>query len=168
MKNLAHSKKTSTFATQKRQRALKFCRLDACNDAVRLPRGRTDRVISRRQPDTGGWTTLRTPIPMAGMSSTKYSRRAIATPRCPLGHQQWCHSSVGRAKDWKSLCPRFDSWWHHRRPLILNELAAFLSPIPLQVATLVTTPTIIYWIIVFYACCGIHISIVLILQYADY
>ncbi len=24
-----------------------------------------------------------------------------------------CHSSVGRAKDWKSLCPRFDSWWHH-------------------------------------------------------
>ena len=25
----------------------------------------------------------------------------------------WCHSSVGRAKDWKSLCPRFDSWWHH-------------------------------------------------------
>ena len=26
-----------------------------------------------------------------------------------------CHSSVGRAKDWKSLCPRFDSWWHHRK-----------------------------------------------------
>ena len=26
-----------------------------------------------------------------------------------------CHSSVGRAKDWKSLCPRFDSWWHHVR-----------------------------------------------------
>ena len=25
----------------------------------------------------------------------------------------WCHSSDGRAKDWKSLCPRFDSWWHH-------------------------------------------------------
>ena len=24
-----------------------------------------------------------------------------------------CHSSVGRANDWKSLCPRFDSWWHH-------------------------------------------------------
>ena len=27
----------------------------------------------------------------------------------------WCHSSVGRAKDWKSLCPRFDSWWHHTK-----------------------------------------------------
>ena len=24
-----------------------------------------------------------------------------------------CHSSVGRAKDWKSLCPWFDSRWHH-------------------------------------------------------
>ena len=30
-----------------------------------------------------------------------------------LAKQRWCHSSVGRAKDWKSLCPRFDSWWHH-------------------------------------------------------
>ena len=29
----------------------------------------------------------------------------------------WCHSSVGRAKDWKSLCPRFDSWWHHLKSL---------------------------------------------------
>ena len=28
---------------------------------------------------------------------------------------RWCHSSVGRAKDWKSLCPRFDSWWHHTK-----------------------------------------------------
>ena len=27
----------------------------------------------------------------------------------------WCHSSVGRAKDWKSLCPRFDSWWYHSK-----------------------------------------------------
>ena len=27
----------------------------------------------------------------------------------------WCHSSDGRAKDWKSLCPRFDSWWHHKK-----------------------------------------------------
>ena len=31
--------------------------------------------------------------------------------------KQWCHSSVGRAKDWKSLCPRFDSWWHHEERL---------------------------------------------------
>ena len=31
----------------------------------------------------------------------------------------WCHSSVGRAKDWKSLCPRFDSWWYH---LKINDL----------------------------------------------
>ena len=26
---------------------------------------------------------------------------------------KWCHSSVGRATDWKSVCPRFDSWWYH-------------------------------------------------------
>ena len=44
-----------------------------------------------------------------------------------------CHSSVGRAKDWKSLCPRFDSWWHHsqrkakqRKILIFNENQDFL------------------------------------------
>ena len=30
-----------------------------------------------------------------------------------LQSQKWYHSSVGRAKDWKSLCPRFDSWWYH-------------------------------------------------------
>ena len=34
-------------------------------------------------------------------------------------HTGWCHSSVGRAKDWKSLCPRFDSWWYH---LKINDL----------------------------------------------
>ena len=27
--------------------------------------------------------------------------------------KRWCHSSVGRAKDWKSLCRRFDSSWYH-------------------------------------------------------
>ena len=32
---------------------------------------------------------------------------------CTRKQEKWCHSSVGRAKDWKSLCPRFDSWWHH-------------------------------------------------------
>ena len=26
----------------------------------------------------------------------------------------WCHSSVGRAKDWKSLCRWFDSRWYHK------------------------------------------------------
>ena len=30
--------------------------------------------------------------------------------------KNWCHSSVGRAKDWKSLCPWFDSRWHHEKP----------------------------------------------------
>ena len=30
-------------------------------------------------------------------------------------NERRCHSSDGRAKDWKSLCPRFDSWWHHKR-----------------------------------------------------
>ena len=37
------------------------------------------------------------------------SLRTFAT----ANKKQWCHSSDGRAKDWKSLCPRFDSWWHH-------------------------------------------------------
>ena len=37
------------------------------------------------------------------------------TETLPLQQSFWrCHSSVGRAKDWKSLCPRFDSWWHHQ------------------------------------------------------
>ena len=31
-----------------------------------------------------------------------------------------CHSSVGRAKDWKSLCPRFDSWWHHLHKTLMT------------------------------------------------
>ena len=34
-----------------------------------------------------------------------------------LRQMPWCHSSVGRAKDWKSLCPWFDSRWHHAKPL---------------------------------------------------
>ena len=32
-----------------------------------------------------------------------------------------CHSSVGRAKDWKSLCPRFDSWWHHKKDFEISQ-----------------------------------------------
>ncbi len=28
------------------------------------------------------------------------------------------------------MCPRFDSWWYHRRPLILKELAVFFIHIP--------------------------------------
>ena len=28
-------------------------------------------------------------------------------------NKQWCLSSVGRASDWKSVCPRFDSWRYH-------------------------------------------------------
>ena len=39
----------------------------------------------------------------------------------------WCHSSVGRAKDWKSLCPRFDSWWHHdKKELLLKSNSFFV------------------------------------------
>ena len=39
----------------------------------------------------------------------------------------WCHSSVGRAKDWKSLCPRFDSWWYHfKKPNFRNEVRLFV------------------------------------------
>ena len=67
-----------------------------------------------------------------------------------------------------SLAGRPQYWWHHQRPLILNELAVFLSLIPLQVTTLVTTSTIIYWIIARYACCAMHTSIVLILPCVDY
>ena len=32
----------------------------------------------------------------------------------------WCHSSVGRAKDWKSLCHWFDSRWHHKSSSWIN------------------------------------------------
>ncbi len=46
-----------------------------------------------------------------------------------------CHSSVGRAKDWKSLCPRFDSWWHHLeekqktvKSWFPNEIGIFCFP----------------------------------------
>ena len=30
-----------------------------------------------------------------------------------LKEKRWCLSSVGRASDWKSVCPRFDSWRYH-------------------------------------------------------
>ena len=46
-----------------------------------------------------------------------------------------CHSSVGRAKDWKSLCPRFDSWWYHLeekqktvKSWFPNEIGIFYFP----------------------------------------
>ena len=41
----------------------------------------------------------------------------------------WCHSSVGRAKDWKSLCPRFDSWWHHSKEKQNNVKSWFSTKI---------------------------------------
>ncbi len=40
------------------------------------------------------------------------------------------------------LIRRPQYWWHHIRPLILNELAVFYSTIPLRVTTKVTTPTL--------------------------
>ena len=40
-----------------------------------------------------------------------------------------CHSSVGRAKDWKSLCPRFDSWWHHSKEKQNNVKSLFSTKI---------------------------------------
>ena len=40
------------------------------------------------------------------------------------------------------LIRRSQYWWHHKRPLILNELAVFYSIIPLRVTTKVTTPTL--------------------------
>ena len=35
--------------------------------------------------------------------------------------------SVGRAKDWKSLCPWFDSRWHHWKESYRNVTLFFLS-----------------------------------------
>ena len=41
----------------------------------------------------------------------------IFAPRSPfIGEREWCGSSVGRAKDWKSLCRRFDPGPHHKSP----------------------------------------------------
>ena len=42
------------------------------------------------------------------------------------------------------LIRRPQYWWHHQRPLILNELAVFLSLIPIKVTTLVTTSILTY------------------------
>ena len=52
--------------------------------------------------------------------------RFLVAPPFRSKHTCWCHSSVGRAKDWKSLCPRFDSWWHHRKGSWENQLPFFV------------------------------------------
>ena len=56
-------------------------------------------------------------------------------PLHPQTRNYWCHSSVGRAKDWKSLCPRFDSWWYHfeEKQIVVNswfpsEIGSFCFP----------------------------------------
>ena len=56
---------------------------------------------------------------------------------------RWCHSSDGRAKDWKSLCPRFDSWWHHNFEcqLLNNQVAGiFFLLLPRRFATTLPHP----------------------------
>ena len=40
--------------------------------------------------------------------------RSVKLRKKSAPDSKWCHSSVGRAMDWKSMCPRFDSWWHHK------------------------------------------------------
>ena len=40
-----------------------------------------------------------------------------------------CHSSVGRAKDWKSLCPWFDSRWYHKAKRVIVAVILFSFPI---------------------------------------
>lgn len=51
---------------------------------------------------------------------------------------------------------------HHKRPLILNELAVFYSTTPLQVTTKVTAPTLTRCDIVRYACKSKRISFLLV------
>lgn len=72
---------------------------------------------------------------------------------------------------------RFDSWWCHKRPLIINELVVFYSTIPLRVTTIenhrrsikstqseikVTTPTLTRWNIAHYACHDRRMSFIMI------
>ena len=40
---------------------------------------------------------------------------------------RWCLSSVGRAKDWKSLCRWFDSSWYHTQRLLNRGLCCLIS-----------------------------------------
>ena len=59
----------------------------------------------------------------------------------PANKKWWCHSSVGRAKDWKSLCPRFDSWWHHKETpkcLVIKCFGVFLFTVNREVTYKVT------------------------------
>ena len=49
--------------------------------------------------------------------------------------QTRCHSSVGRAKDWKSLCPRFDSWWHHLQERFSSTRSVFFVLIQIEQRT---------------------------------
>ena len=39
--------------------------------------------------------------------------------------QKWYLSSVGRAMDWKSMCPWFDSWRYHHKTSISNYRGFF-------------------------------------------
>ena len=61
-----------------------------------------------------------------------------------------------------SLIRRSQYWWHHKRPLILNELAVFYSTTPLRVTTKVTAPTLTRCDIVRYACKSKRISFLLV------
>ena len=58
--------------------------------------------------------------------STEYLAISNISPTFALAKEKRCHSSVGRAKDWKSLCPRFDSWWHHKQEASLKSGALLL------------------------------------------
>ena len=60
------------------------------------------------------------------------------------------------------LIRRPQYWWHHKRPLILNELAVFCLAPALRVTTKVTTPTLMRCDIVRYACKSKRISFLLV------
>ena len=55
----------------------------------------------------------------------------FATPtENPKGLERWCGSSVGRAKDWKSLCRRFNPGPHHALKASLETAGFFYSATP--------------------------------------
>ena len=93
----------------------------------------TENILLSRRRKARNRTTLRCDSaanhPRLPKNRKKTARRFASikiTRKFALAKRNWCHSSVGRAKDWKSLCPRFDSWWHHKQEASLKSGALLL------------------------------------------